>query len=338
VNVNGKTVTNAPIIANISGNIDLLFSNGVGLNPIGGGTGMLTVDASNNLFWNLSKLNSQTLTPSNWSSYPALTGVDLGGNVLSNGRMVVTSNAFTVSNPVMFGKADTGNGNPDPADFSLLRGTWVKHDPSGNATEPFSWEVRYDSTFGWTMGTVWDSYIGIPMTLAGTPVQVVNTGSGGVLTLSNQSTGGGGFFNVDGGGNLYWGSNSVILPINYYQDFAVPRGTMALVTGGFTSNFTGSSITFTPTTRLLNVTATVCVEDALGAGDMLSFGVASIISPATPFLVTHTTVPALGMATATVTGVISSLPIGEATTLTLVGCSQSNPLSVFQSYSLTVVG
>jgi hypothetical protein len=278
-------------------------------------------------------------TPSNWSSYPALTNVNLGGNTMSNGLISVVSNALNISNPVILGKADTGNGNPDPAEFSLLRGTYVKHDPFGVANELFTLDIGFSSLDGWVMSSYWEGYIGMPLTIGGKPIRLMTEDEG--VEISNVISGGSGTFTVDSSSNLFWNSNQLTpvggSQLTNEQDFAVPPTFMALPIGGITSNFTGNSNTIIPTTSNLIVNAMVCVADSVGSADVITFGVAEDINPSSPLILTHTTVPASGVITANITGVIPVV-VGTPITLVLVACSQSNTVYVYQSYAMNIVG
>jgi hypothetical protein len=117
---------------------------------------------------------------------------------------ITASNAL----PVFRAVQTNGGGSNQPAFFPASTYTYVKNDPSEQPTERFSLRTFFDPQgAGWVITSEWEGYIGIPLTIAGTPL-TFSVGANDAQQIAITSTnGGGGRLWVDSNGALYWNSN-----------------------------------------------------------------------------------------------------------------------------------
>lgn len=181
--------------------------------------GILTTPDGSNLTWNSSPVGGGG-SPSNWSSFPATTPIDCGGNAIQGG--FIDSSGTPGGKPLVYWNSETnlsnfpliqfvqtnGGGFTQPSSFVASSFTYIKNDPGGNPTERFSLQTTYNGEGnGWTIGSVWEGYIGIPLTIGGTPIIFSVGGNDSQQIFINSENGGSGRMWVDSNGALYWNSN-----------------------------------------------------------------------------------------------------------------------------------
>jgi hypothetical protein len=91
-------------------------------------------------------------SPSTWYNYTAGSNVNMGGYSILSGY--ISNVAGTISQPGLFVKADTGYGASDPTNFTVWRGTWVKHTGSSN-NQNFTIDCT-SASGGWNIQSVWE--------------------------------------------------------------------------------------------------------------------------------------------------------------------------------------
>ena len=187
--------------------------------------------------------------PSNWSSYPSLTAVSMGGNSLnynsntslSPTTLTINSNTTLTATQLTFGGSFTVASNSLALNNAVgsvsLTPNSLSISNSSNSTSPM---VNVSSSFNSNMiitrgtvafgGETYTTELGIdagdvylagirnpagtpvimPMNLVGEPVRMIGGGSSNrQLLLSNSLEGTSGYLWVDSLGALYWNSNLI---------------------------------------------------------------------------------------------------------------------------------
>jgi hypothetical protein len=130
----------------------------------------------------------------NWAQFPAITNVALGFSTVTNGFVsnvatsVATAANFTTSRPVLYAKTDTGFGQADPANFTLWKGTWVKH--TGNNNDQFFSLDCTSASGGWTITSVWEgqSYVGLQFNADVVTFSATGTSNSGYMRVAGVTT------------------------------------------------------------------------------------------------------------------------------------------------------
>jgi hypothetical protein len=161
-------------------------------------------------------------SPSNWANYPATNNVDMsnyaildvnrieGSNDLAGKSFLYYQSNIANSNLPIWNCVQTnGGGSNQPDGFSLWRGTYTKNDPFEQPTELFDIECRFDSNAGWTIDTAWRGYVGIGLTLGGSPLTFSVGANDSQQIFITSVNGGSGRLWVDSNGALYWNSNLI---------------------------------------------------------------------------------------------------------------------------------
>jgi hypothetical protein len=158
-------------------------------------------------------------SPSNWSDFPAISTINCGGNAVQQGYL---ESAGTGGKPLVYWNSNqqsndfplitlvhtNGGGGSQPGPFTASKYTYIKNDPDGNPNEFWSLITAYNTEAGqWTLGPVWEGYIGLPFMIGGVPI-TFSVGANDVQQLFIKSeNGGSGRLWVDSNGSLYWNSN-----------------------------------------------------------------------------------------------------------------------------------
>jgi hypothetical protein len=130
----------------------------------------------------------------NWAQFPAITNVALGFSTVTNGFVsnvatsVATAANFTTSRPVLYAKTDTGFGQADPANFTLWKGTWVKH--TGNNNDQFFSLDCTSASGGWVITSVWEgqSYTGLQFLADVVTFSATGTSNSGYMRVAGITT------------------------------------------------------------------------------------------------------------------------------------------------------
>lgn len=159
--------------------------------------------------------------PSNWATYPATANVQMSNYFLSNTRVETTSNlagkslcyynANILSNdfPVFQAVSTNGGGSQQPETYFASKYTYIKNDPFGSPNQLLSLITYFDISEGWTITSEWEGYIGMPLTLGGTPLVLSVGGNDSQQIFLTSVNGGSGKLWVDASGSLYWNSNLI---------------------------------------------------------------------------------------------------------------------------------
>lgn len=164
-------------------------------------------------------------SPSNWSSFPATANVlmsnyamlgvnriDSSNDLAGKPFLYYSSNISSNNLPIWECVQTNGGGSNQPDPFILWRGTYVKNDPAEQPTEFFDLACLFDGGKGWTITSDWRGYIGMPLTLAGTPLTLSVGANDSQQIFITSSGGGSGRLWVDPTGALYWNSNLISPP------------------------------------------------------------------------------------------------------------------------------
>ena len=81
--------------------------------------------------------------------------VNMNQNTVYNAFLSNSSGSLTTVKPILAARADTGSGAADPANFTLWKGTWVKHSPGGANDQFFSLDCT-SASGGWVITSVWE--------------------------------------------------------------------------------------------------------------------------------------------------------------------------------------
>ncbi len=164
---------------------------------------------------------------SNWSLYPAVSNVQMSNWTLSNTQIDNSGSSMVKPLVSYFGDVSlngatacafnlvhtNGGGSNQPSTFPVSRFTYLKNDPFNRPEEPFSLITLYDTAgAGWTITSVWEGYIGMPLTLGGTPLIFSVGGNDSQQIQLTSTNGGSGLLWVDSNGALYWNSNLIANP------------------------------------------------------------------------------------------------------------------------------
>ena len=81
--------------------------------------------------------------------------VNMNQNTVYNTFLSNSSGSLTTAKPILAARADTGSGAADPANFTLWKGTWVKHSLGGANDQFFSLDCT-SASGGWVITSVWE--------------------------------------------------------------------------------------------------------------------------------------------------------------------------------------
>ena len=81
--------------------------------------------------------------------------INMNQNTVYNTFLSNSSGSLTTAKPILAARADTGPGAADPANFTLWKGTWVKHSLGGANDQFFSLDCT-SASGGWAITSSWE--------------------------------------------------------------------------------------------------------------------------------------------------------------------------------------